>query len=646
MSGATVRILLVEDEDAHAELIRRAFEAFPRRVDLHQARSLEDARSEMSRRPPDLVISDLRLPDGDGIELLPEEKGISTYPVVIMTSHGDEQVAVDAIKTGALDYVVKSEITLAQMPYIAERALREWSHVVERQRAEERLRESEEHFRSLIEHAHDLTAIVDEDARLVYASPSVSRTLGFRAEELAGKRVVDLIHEEDRARSESHLAQALTDPSSATRFVSRLRTSSGQWRVVETLISGHRDRDGAMRLILNGRDITDRKQAEDAKDQLEAQLRQSRRLETLGTLAGGIAHDFNNILQAILGCVELARGKMGAEDATHSYLERVNDAAQRGKDLVRQILTFSRRGEQERSLVSVQQVLDEALKLLRATFPASIEIRQESAAGDATILGDATQIHQVLMNLCTNAYHAMPEGGVLDVGLRHITVAEGDRRAHPGLEPGRFVELTVEDTGHGMSTETLERVFEPFFTTKQVGTGTGLGLSVAHGIVKSHGGEITASSEVGAGTTFAVYLPAVEQNLGEEDTGDMPAVPSPQRILFVDDEETVGFVGRGLLENMGHEVSVKLGSPEALETVRARPADFDIVITDHMMPRMTGLQLARELRQIRPDLPIIIATGASDTHNLTDALEMGLEVLGKPFRATDLAHAIQRALGR
>ena len=341
MSDATVRILLVEDEDAHAELIRRAFEAFPRRVDLHRARSLEDARSELATRPPDLVISDLRLPDGDGIELLPQEKGVSPYPVVIMTSHGDEQVAVDAIKTGALDYVVKSEITLAQMPYIAERALREWSHVVERRRAEERLRESEEHFRSLIEHAHDLTAIVDENARLVYASPSVSRALGFSAEELAGKRILELVHEEDRAESEKHVAQALIDPSAATRFVSRLMTSSGRWRVVETLISGHRDRDGAMRLIMNGRDITDRKQAEEAKDQLEAELRQSRRLETLGTLAGGIAHDFNNILQAILGCVELARGKMSAEDATHSYLERVHDAAQRGKDLIRQILTFS-----------------------------------------------------------------------------------------------------------------------------------------------------------------------------------------------------------------------------------------------------------------------------------------------------------------
>jgi PAS domain S-box-containing protein len=642
-----VHILLVEDEEAHAELTRRAFEGHARTVELTRARSLREAREKIAARLPHLVVADLRLPDGDGAELLSGDRESARYPVVIMTSHGDEQVAVDAMRTGALDYVVKSEVTLAGMPYIAERALREWGHISERRRAEEALRASEEHFRLLIENALDMISILAADGTVGYISPSCKRVLGYLPGEVVGRNVLDLVHPEDRDLVEEALAESFAGPGAAHSYVARMRASGGGWRLLESIGSVRADPQEGLRAVVNSRDITDRREAEEEKERLEAQLRHARKMETLGTLAGGIAHDFNNILQAIVGCTELAQHTLPDESAASGYLQRVVDATGRARNLVRQILTFSRQSEPERRQVSIEQVVEEALALLRATLPTTIEIRRDFRAG-GHVLADPTQLQQVLMNLCTNAQHAMePNGGVLEVGLHRVELEEGQTRIDPNLErPGPFVMLSVKDDGCGMSEETRERIFEPFFSTKEVGKGTGLGLSVAHGIVASHGGAIRVESRPGGGTTFQVYLPEAD-GARRGDARRVAAVDGRRwRILYVDDEETLLLAGQGLLERLGHDVTVTTDGLAALEAFRARPDGFDVVITDQTMPRLTGVQLARQIHGLRPDIPVVITTGYSEALDPDAVAELGVAAyLAKPFAARDLLRTVQQLLG-
>jgi PAS domain S-box-containing protein len=532
MEPRPTRILLVEDEEAHAELARRAFEDSPYPVALIRARNLHEARLRIATETPDLVLADLRLPDGDGAELLPGDRGQLAYPIVIMTSHGDEQVAVESMRTGAVDYVVKSETTLAQMPRVAERALREWRHISERRRAELALRESEEHFRLLIENALDLIGVLEKDGTVRYISPSSQRVLGMRPDEITGQNVLNLIHPEDQKNAREAIARVFSAPGAGHSFVIRVRSRSGRWRLLESIGKAHKEPSAGWRAVVNARDITDRKEAEDEKARLEGQLRHARKMETLGTLAGGIAHDFNNILQAIVGCTELAQHTLPDDSPASGYLVRVVDATARARQLVRQILTFSRHSDPERRHVAMARVVDEGLALLRATLPTTVEIRRSDRASGA-VLADPTQLQQVLMNLCTNAQHAMePNGGLLEVGIDRVTLGGERVRLDPNLvQAGHYVELSVRDTGCGMNEETRERIFEPFFSTKEVGKGTGLGLSVAHGIVASHGGTISVRSQLGKGTTFKIYLPEVTAARVEVDASEDLSVDTHWRIL-------------------------------------------------------------------------------------------------------------------
>ena len=454
---------------------------------------------------PDLVITDLRLPDGDGLALLPESRERAAYAVVVMTSHGDEKVAVDAMKTGALDYVVKSDESFARMPEIVDRALRTWSYIVERRRAEEALRAREEHFRSLIENAHDLIWILTSDGNIRYASPACARVLGYSADELTTKSVFDLTTHEKRADVRIALDNVFAQPDRPVASIMHFEARDGSERILESIGSAQGG-EKKPTAIINSRDITERTRAEEAAARLEAQLQQSQRLETLGTLAGGIAHDFNNIVQAIMGCAELAQLSLPEESPAAPYVHRVSEAAHRARGLVQQILSFSRQDESRRSEIEPIRLVEETLALFRSTLPAGIVIRQ-SRQPTGTVLADPTQLHQVLLNLLTNARHAVEkQGGLIEIGLDSRDVAAGDL-VHPGLRPGPHVRLWISDTGEGMSKTVSDRAFEPFFTTKPVGQGTGLGLSVVHGIVTHMGGAILVETEAGVGTRFEVYLP-------------------------------------------------------------------------------------------------------------------------------------------
>jgi PAS domain S-box-containing protein len=633
-------LLLVEDDDAHAELIRRGFDGARSGARIANVPSLREARSRLAAAIPDLVITDLRLPDGDGAELIEPDRERARYPVVVMTSFGDQSIAVEAMRLGALDYVVKSELTFAEMPRIAARALREWSHIVERQRAETALRSREEHFRSLIENALDMVLTVTQDGRVTYVSPAVRRVLGWKPDSFIGSNALDFVHPEDHEAARRVLGVATHTPNNPRFGVVRMRSAGDAWRSLE--IVGQSSSAGGV--VVNARDISERLRSEEAHRALEAQLRQSQKLETLGTLAGGIAHDFNNIMQAILGCTELARLKVGPDSPANVYLDRSMEVALRARDLVRQILQFSRQGDQKLAPVSVREVVSEVVRLLRATFPATIEIRP-GLAEEGVVVGDATQLHQVLINVATNARQALGSSpGWLEVSTRRVSGISADEASGELARGGHYVVVTLRDSGPGIPAEIRERIFEPFFTTKPVGAGTGLGLSVAHGIVKSHGGAIRVESEPGRGAAFAIYLPEAASPVAQQsDPPPARGATRRLRVLLVDDDENVLSVTKGMLEGLGHEVLAVGSGHRALDAFSATPEAFDLAIVDEVMPRMPGSEVCAELRQRQPRLPCVITSGHGPP---TSALfqEAGFGFLAKPFEMGRLAEAVAGAV--
>ncbi len=379
----------------------------------------------------------------------------------------------------------------------------------------------------------------------------------------------------------------------------------------------------------------------------EKQLQQVMKLQAIGTLAGGIAHDFNNILFPIVGYTELTMDDIPEDSQARQNLEEILKATNRAKELVQQILTFSRQSCQERKPLKVQFLIKEAFKLLRATIPSSIEIDCDINESCGPIKGDPTQIHQIIMNLCTNAYHAMQEsGGKLEVKLEEIHVSYEKSMERVGMKVGKHLELTVKDSGHGMDPQVMDRIFEPYYTTKEQGKGTGLGLSVIHGIVKNHGGDITVTSRPGNGSTFKVYLPVIDEYEEEIETIELSTETNgSERILLVDDEKQIIDIEQQILERLGYKVTPKTDSEEALEEFAAQPDRFDLVITDMTMPKMTGDQLARRMMDIKPQIPVILCTGFNEAITEEKALAMGIDkFVMKPIIKDDLANTIRTVL--
>jgi signal transduction histidine kinase/ActR/RegA family two-component response regulator len=379
----------------------------------------------------------------------------------------------------------------------------------------------------------------------------------------------------------------------------------------------------------------------------EKQLQQIDKLQAIGTLAGGIAHDFNNILFPIIGYTQMVIEDVSENSQIKKNLEEVLNATNRAKDLVTQILTFSRQSNQEYRPLRIQPLIKEALKLLRASIPTTIEIVHHTDSACGATMGDPTQIHQVIMNLCTNAFHAMQEnGGILEINLNEFDIDADDILAKIGMKPGRYIQLEVIDTGHGMKPAVLERIFEPYFSTKEQGKGTGLGLSVTHGIVKSHGGDIRVSSKPGKGTTFQVYFPLIKYSAVEiESVISETAAIGSECVLLVDDETQIVKLEQQALQRLGYQVTSRTSSLEALETFRKQPEKFDLVITDMTMPNMTGMELAPELMRIRPDIPIILCSGFSEMITEEKVKAMGIrEYVLKPIAMSVLANKIRKVL--
>jgi signal transduction histidine kinase/ActR/RegA family two-component response regulator len=380
---------------------------------------------------------------------------------------------------------------------------------------------------------------------------------------------------------------------------------------------------------------------------LRRQLRQAQKLEAIGVLAGGIAHDFNNVLAAILGYAELVKDELPPESMASANLEQILKAGGRAKDLVQQILSIGRRVEGERTLIQLQPIIHEALKLLRASLPRTIQLQTDIDSDCGPVQGEPSQLHQVLMNLCTNAYQAMKEtGGLLRIRLRETVVTEEVSCLNSDLRQGQYLQLTVADTGPGMDSATLARIFDPGFSTRESGEGTGLGLAVVQSIIKGHGGGIGVQSEPGRGAAFHIYLPCRSKLVAETQATLESAVRGQGHILFVDDEEQIVHSHRQLLERLGYEVTGMSNSLAALAAFRARPEQYQVVVTDLTMPRLTGIELVRQLRQIRPDIPVILCTGFSEkaTPEVLQTLEIN-GFLTKPVTSREMALLLSKVLG-
>ena len=393
-------------------------------------------------------------------------------------------------------------------------------------------------------------------------------------------------------------------------------------------------------------ELAERERAESEKARLEAQLRQAQKLEAIGTLAGGIAHDFNNILGAILGYAEMALDAVPEGSNLKRYVGNVMAAANRAKDLVDQILAFTQPGSRERVPVRLGPLLGEVAELIKASLPETIELKLRVNAEDATVQGDVIRLHQLVMNVCTNAVQAMPEGGLLKIALDVIELSERMVQRHHTIEPGAYVRLKVTDTGHGIDEATLDRVFDPFFTTKDLGRGTGLGLSLVHSIVSDHGGAIEVSSTPGQGSCFTVYLP---RSLETAFASGIERAPIPsgrgETVLLVDDDEALVLLGEEMIAALGYEPIGFQDSQAALEAFQARPARFDLVVTDQLMPRMSGTELATRLREIRPDIPVLLMSGFGGPELAHKAQRAAVHaLLKKPLQSRDLAQAIASAL--
>lgn len=511
--------------------------------------------------------------------------------------------------------------------------------VFKQREAEIAVRESKERWEQTFNAIDEVVTIHDTEMRIVQANTFAGALFGIAPNDLVGRYCYEVFRgcpepcpgcPELLGRTDYHPHQATV-----------LHENLGKTFDVSSfpLLS-----DGVLKGFVHiAKDVTEQRM-------IEAHLRQVQKMESVGTLAGGIAHDFNNILAPILGYAELALTRVGATDAIVGDLRQIAKAAGRAKELVQQILTFSRRSEHEKKPLQPHLIVKEALKLLRASLPATIEIRQEIPADCGTVMGDPTQVHQIVMNLCTNAYHAMRvSGGILGVKLQRVEVdAEDLKVATMNLAAGNYVMLEISDTGCGMDQATVERIFEPYFTTKPKDEGTGLGLSVVHGIVQSYGGHISVYSVPGQGTTFHVYLPRLAEESVAGEMGEGRPEPLPRgtgRLLVVDDEEEIGRLLHLLLQNLGYEVEVCTQSAEALARFAKEPQSFDLLITDMTMPNMTGFELASRVLALRPGMPIVLCTGFSEIVTREKALALGIrEFLMKPVTLKELAHVVQKAL--
>jgi PAS domain S-box-containing protein len=519
--------------------------------------------------------------------------------------------------------------------------------ITERKQVDEKLRETERKYRELAESLPQVIFEVDLNGILTYVNQTGYQLFGYTVDVIAkGFNVLEAFVPEDRERVALDIMLNIQGQKLGRQDYTAVRKDGTKFPAgvhASRAMSGQ-SVTGVKGILI---DLSATQRAQEERKKLEIQLQQAQKMEAIGALAGGIAHDFNNILSAIIGYSELALLNEGAESCA-AELQEALKAANRAKDLVKQILAFSRQTDEERMPVRVGLVAKEAIKFLRATIPATIEIKTNIDEKSGTVLANSVELHQIIMNLCTNAQHAIGEqAGLLEVGVENIEIDRSHKYAPIDLEAGSYVRISVKDSGSGMAPDVIEKIFDPYFTTKEKGVGTGLGLAVVHGIVNKNGGKIEVESEQGKGTVFHIYLPKVDSTAPIKSEKPKSIVGGSERILFVDDEKMLADIGQQVLQRLGYAAVSRTSPVEALELFKAKPDFFDLVITDKTMPGMTGDALAKELIKIRPNLPVIICTGYSQAIDQQRAAQIGIKAfVMKPVLIDEIAAAVRKVLGK
>lgn len=522
---------------------------------------------------------------------------------------------------------------------VMERTLDLQKEISERKQTAEALKQSQSNYRILIENLPQKIFLKDTQSTYITCNENLARDLKVTPQEFVGKNDYDFFPKELAEKYRNDDSRIMRNKS--IEEIEEKYLVDGKEHIVQTVKTAVLDEDGKVTGLLGiFWDITDQRY-------MENQLRQAQKMESIGTLAGGIAHDFNNILGIIMGNAELAMLDIQDDNPARASLDELITASRRAKDVVRQLLSFARKTQISRTPIQILPVVQESLILVRSSIPVNIEIRQNFSDYIDPIVSDPIQINQILINLCTNAYHAMPEGGVIEVSLRNFELETVLPDQYPELEPGKYVKLSVHDTGCGISDDYIDRVFDPYFTTKTVGKGTGMGLSVVHGIVNEHGGTLYVKSELEKGTVFEVFFPSYKGETTSE-TKTYQKVPQGAgagNILFVDDEVSLVKAMHKMLEGMGYDVDSTTNPDQAIEMFSMQPDRFDLVITDMAMPQMTGDRFITEILKIRPDIKIILCTGFSERINEEAAKDLGAhDYLEKPVDRDTFALRIRKVL--
>lgn len=646
------RILIVNNHPGQLEALTAAL--VDEGHDVVGCSTITEAMGYAQSEPFAVAVIDVQSPDETGVELLGHLTCMNSKVQVVMNAAFlTLQKGKDPHSGERLTYVEAGESSLMFLTHVhrAYRAsvmqnMTELQATVAEQAA--KLEERQTSFQQLVEHIQEVFWIAAPDhSQVFYMSPRYEAVWGRScASVLEGAHhLLDAVHPQDYEHVLTCFAEGKTAGFQAEFRIHR-PDHAVRWIRAQTFPLRNSCGD-VVRMAGVAEDITEQKRVEETLVKTERQFRQASRMESIGTLAGGIAHDFNNILTAILGYTELSLASVQKGSRTQRNLQEVLTAGHRAKHLVLQILAFSQQSSQGKKATPIHQIILEALKLLRATIPSTIEIRH-SLMTEESVLADPAQLHQVVINLCTNAEYAMrATGGLLDITLENFEVTEEDVRSVSGLQVGAHVRLTVQDTGTGMSPDVLERMFDPFFTTKPIGEGSGMGLAVVHGIVANHRGALMVESMVGKGTKVELYLPTISSPTWNG-SGEQSTLPfGKETILFVDDEATIVHLGKELLSQLGYSVEVQTNSLEALKIFRQDPQRFDLVITDQTMPGLTGEALSRELLRIRPGLSIILCTGFSHIMTADKAKALGIQAyLMKPLAIRDLAHIVRHVLDK
>ncbi len=634
-----LQVLMIEDNEDDALLLLTELRQGGFNVVAERVESGERLKAALASREWDVIVSDFSLPSFSGLKALSivKESGVDT-PFILVSGTIGEEVAVDAMKAGAHDYIMKGK--LGRLVPAIRRELLDAEVRRGRKAAEEALRKNEEQFRLITENVEDLIAVLDLEGRRVYNSPSYAKILGDPVS-LLGTDSFGEIHPDDREGVKRVFDETVRS-GIGQRSEYRFLKNDGGIRYIESQGSVIRDSAGKItNVLVVSRDITEKKK-------LEQQFLRAQRMESIGTLAGGIAHDLNNVLAPIMLSMQILRRKY-KEEPDFKLLETIEAAAQRGVGMVKQVLTFARGGvEGQHVSLQVNYLINEIEKIIKETFPRSIRIAIHLPKGLWPVLGDATQLHQVLMNLCVNARDAMPNGGTLTLEMENSRIDEQYARMHTEARAGNYVMLSVSDTGSGIPPEIKDKIFEPFFTTKEIGKGTGLGLSTVQGIIRQHGGFIKVYSETGRGTKFQIYLPAQESDKaeGREEVKRRPLRHGKgELILIVDDEASIQEITKATLESCGYRTLSAGDGTEAVTIYVQHPTEVALVITDMMMPFMDGPATIQAIRKINPTVKIIATSGIGENEKVMKLSGNGVVFLQKPYTAetllTTLANMLQ-----